>query len=321
MSPLSLNDARTGIFLPPLSSLEYAPFINPFFYVKEGDTLMTYPLSLYRREGHGKMKWLGFIYAFLFTRKDGKKTLQITYPLCFDHDNAWEIYERLFSEVEELASDAGAFQIEYEGYQNMRGKMFYPLSSVAFGSQPDPFFLEFIKSKKFIQKDILSCYQVEWSFIPQDKYKPLHCYTLSGFRQRKIHYLDLCRASESFAQRIDPDCLPSLPPPITERFFAKKEWIIFTESGNQRGCLRWVPQSLFDKEMKREAKVMRMLFSDATSEFMHASVVEMLNTILTLGMNRIQISDIQDRESEKYLRERGAFPVYEIIQMVYEIKK
>lgn len=316
MSSFSLQTAKTALSLPPLSSLDCAPFVNPFFHVVENDILLTYPVSLYIREDSGKIKWLGFIYAFLFTGRDGKRILEISYPLCFDRAHEWEIFEKLFKEVEELAPGLEASFLEYEGYQNITRRILNPLSGIAFGNLPDPQFLEFIKAQGFVQKDIKTCYELKWSPNPAEIPK-VELYTISDFRLRKNQYLELLRTSNSFPQLFDTGYEITLPPPVTERFSFREEWIVFTRSEKERGCIRWFPQSLFDERMKREAKIVRLLFSTTSSSFVCKSIIETLNRINSSGMDRIQISDVpQDSQIESFVKDLGGSSAYETVAMV-----
>ena len=66
-----IQNAKTSILLPPLSFLKNAPFVMLSSGIIEKNVLLTYPMSLYTRDGNGKMNYLGFLYTFLFTGKDG----------------------------------------------------------------------------------------------------------------------------------------------------------------------------------------------------------------------------------------------------------
>jgi hypothetical protein len=299
-----------------LSLLKKAPFINLFFDAMEKSIVLTYPLSLYVRNDLGRIRWLGFIYAFLFKRKNGKKVVQLTYPLIFDNTHQEEIYERLLAETEELASDFGAEQIEAEGFRDISGTMFDPLSSVAFGNVPNADFLQFLEAKGFLQKEVKSCYQIKWSSHLQEK-GMVQEYTVSGFHERKRQYLELLQLSDSCAQSVYPSHSIAVPPPVTERFYFKEEWVIFTQSETERCCLRWFPQSIFVKKMKKEAKVVRLLCGKTSREFICNSMVAMFNKISSHGIDTLQISDIPPgSDVESFLQRWGGFKVYETVCMV-----
>lgn len=309
-----MTHARTAILLPPLTFLEDAPLVTLTSHVIEKNVLVTYPISLFTREDRGKMNWLGFLYAFLFIRKDGKKVAQISYPLCFDQSHQWEIFERLFKEVEELASAFKASQIVYEGYNNVRKPLFKPYSAIAFGNTVNAAFLDFVKTKGFTQTDVNYCCEIEWS---PHRTCDVNLYTISDFYKRRREYLELCRASPSFNQLFDVESVAALPPHSIERFF-KREWVIFTESEKGKCCLRWFPQSIFAKEMTREAKIARILFTAPEAVF--DSAVETLNYLHAQGKPRVQIADIPENLIND-LEKMGASPVHETVYMVYQCSK
>lgn len=305
-----IENAKPAILLPPLSFLGDAPFITLSSGVLEKKVLLSYPISLYTRE-NGKINWLGFLYAFLFTGKEGERVASIAYPLCFDESYKQEIFERLLKEVEELASAFKASRIEYEGYQHVTGELFKPCSTIVFGNTPNADFLDFVKTKEFIQTRITSCYEIEWSSTREGN---VHVYTAPDFHHRRRHYLELCSVSDSFYQEFDVESVLSLPPDTTERFL-KEEWVVFTQSERERGCLRWFPQSLFDHTRRREAKIARLLFDKCTPEFVCDSVVETMNRIASAGMNLIQIGDVPEGSTESCLESLGGSKVCEIVYM------
>lgn len=310
---MSLDTAKSVILLPPLSFLKNAPFVTMFSGTVENNVLVTYPVSLFDRDTFGKIEWLGFLYIFLYTGKDGRKVGHITYPLCFDASHRREIFERLLSEVEELATAFGASRMEYEGYQHVTGEMFQPVSAIKFGNTPDADFLEFVKDKGFTQKGVSPCYEVE---SPEIKEEPISVYTIADDHERRRAYLEVCRLSDSFPQLFDVDQILASPPGIAEQSFFHKEWVVFTESGEEKGVLRWFPQSLFGGE---GAKIARMLFFEATPEFVCSSVTETLKWINNSGISRIQVADIPEGSpTEDVLKELGGTRVYETVHMVKE---
>jgi hypothetical protein len=311
-----IEQAKVGILLPHLSFLKKAHFINLFFDAMEKSMVLTYPLSLYVRDDSGKIRWLGFVFAFLFTRKNGKKSVQLTYPVSFDEKRQEEIYERLLKEVEELASDWEADRIEVEGYRNISGDIFEPLSSIAFGNVPNFEFMRFLKIKGFLKEEVKPCYQITWSPRQQES-ENFRAYTVSDFRQRKKQYLELLQLSDSCAQLVSPSHLAALSPPITERFYFNEEWVIFTQSEMRRGCLRWFPQSLFDEGMTREAKVVRILHGKAPPEFVDCSMTAGFNKISLHGISTLQVADISSgSDEESFLKTWGGFKVYETVRLI-----
>lgn len=311
-----IQNARTALLLPPLSFLGNSPFLTLTAGIIEKNILLTYPISLYSREEHGKMNWLGFVYTFLFTGKNGERCASITYPLCFNESCKNEIFERLFKEVEELAAAFKAKQILYEGYQNVRGELFNPTSGIGFGNIWNRDFLDFIKKKGFVETRTTSTYEIEWLSDLKSS-RDICAYTVSGIDQRRRHYLELCSACDSFLQLFDLESVMARPLNACEMFYFREEWIVFTERGSERGCLRWFPQFIFTEEMKREAKIARLLFDDAALEFMWASVAETMNRICASGMNRIQIADIpRGSLIESNLESLGGFKICETVLMV-----
>ena len=306
-----IDNAKSAILLPPLTFLRNAPFVTMFSGTVEKNVLVTYPVSLYTRSDQQKMNWLGFLYIFLYTAKDGKKAGYMTYPLCFDCDNKWEIYKKLFKEVEELATAFGASRMEYEGYQSITGELLEPLSVTKFGNVPDIDFLEFIKTKGFTQKEMKPCYEV---VSPEIGEESINVYTISDFSQRRREYLDVCRMSDSFPQLFDIEQVLTSSPGVVEHFYFRKDWVLFFKSGNGRGVLRWFPQSLFNRD---GAKVARMLFVDASPEVACSGVTETLRRILSSGVDRVQIADVPEGSlTESTLKALGGSKVYEAVYMV-----
>ena len=310
---MSLDTAQSVILLPPLSFLKNAPFVTMFSGTVENNILVTYPVSLCDRDTYGKIEWLGFLYIFLYTGKDGKKVGHITYPLCFDALHKKEIFERLLTEVEELATAFGASRMEYEGYRNLTGEMFQPVSVIKFGNTSDADFLQFVKEKGFTQKRVSPCYEVE---SPEIKEEPISVYTISDHHERRRAYFELCWLSDSFPQLFDVDQVLASPPSIAEQSFFHEDWVIFTESGEEKGVLRWFPQSLFGGE---GAKIARLLFFEATPEFVCSSVTETLKRITLSGISKIQVADIPEGSpTEDVLKELGGTRVCETVHMVKE---
>lgn len=311
----TIDEAKSAILLPPIPSMKDAPFVTMFSKAEDKQRQVIYPVSLYIRNDSGKMQWLGFLFTFLFTRKDEKNVAYITYPLCFDHTHKQEIYERLLQEVEAFAATFGVSRIIYEGYQHITGELFKPLSTVKFGNTPNKDFLEFVKSKGFTQKEVRPCYQIKG--CPQiDSGEDIAVYTIADFHERRCRYLELCRSSDSFVQHFDLTPVIDYPPSITERFYFNEEWLIFTESNNQKGCLRWFPQSIFDKKMEKKAKIVRMLFCNASPEFICSSVTETLKRIATADIEEIRVADIPGNSiCEDMLKNKGFSMIYETVYM------
>jgi hypothetical protein len=99
-----------------------------------------------------------------------------------------------------------------------------------------------------------------------------------------------------------------------DRFYFKEEWVVFTESEKEKGCIRWFPQSLFGGGEK--AKVARMLFHNATPEFVSTAITEALAMIASSGVTEVQLADIPACLPESVLKSMGASKVCEIVQMV-----
>jgi hypothetical protein len=306
-----IQNAKTSILLPPLSFLKNAPFVMLSSGIIEKNVLLTYPMSLYTRNGNGKMNYLGFLYTFLFTGKDGEKTAFITYPLSFNDSYKQEIYERLLKEVEELRTAFKASKIVYEGFSDVSGELFNPVGVTGFGNILNTDFLDFIRTKGFIQTHATTCYEVEWINECDD----ISAYTLSDFHERRQKYLELCRQSPSFMQLFDLESVMARPPGSIERVFLREDWVLFTERGNEKGCIKWFPQSVFKEDMKREAKIARLLFCDASPEFICASVKEAMNKIASLGFNRIQVGDIPKGSLIECELEKKGKKVCEIVYM------
>ncbi len=301
-------DAKSTILLPPLSFLKEAPFVTMFSRVVENNILVTYPITLYTRKD-GKMNWLGFLYTFLFTGKDGKRVSFVCYPLCFDHKK--EVYQRLLKEAEELATAFKASRMVYEGYQLITGDMIPPFSSITFGNTVNPDFLEVVKENQFAVQDIKHCYEITSAF---DSAGDVTVYTAPDLYERRQKYLALCSMCDSYPQTIDAT-IKTQPPGIMDNVYFNEEWVLFTECESQKGCIRWVPQSLFDKE-KKGAKIVRILFHNASSDFIRESVTEAIKKIFSSGVTRIQVADVLEGSvTEGVLKQLGE-KVYDTVYMV-----
>lgn len=303
-------DAKSTILFPPLSFLKEAPFVTMFSRIVENNILVTYPITLYTRED-GKMNWLGFLYTFLFTGKNGKRVSFVSYPLCFDDNHKKEVYQRLLKEAEELATAFKASRMVYEGYQCVTGDMILPFSGIIFGNTVNPDFLEVVKENQFVLQDIKHCYEIRSGF---DSAGDVTVYTVPDLYERRQKYLELCSACDSYPQTIDIN-IRTQPPGIMDKVYFNQEWVLFTESQSQKGCIRWVPQSLFDKE-KKGAKIVRTLFYNASSDFIRESVTEALKKIFLSGITRIQVADVLEGSvTESVLKNLGV-KVYETVHMV-----
>lgn len=301
-------DAKSTILLPPLSFLKKAPFVTMFSRIVENNILVTYPITLYTREDTGKMNWLGFLYTFLFTGKDGKRASYVSYPLCFDDNHKNEVYQRLLKEAEELATAFKASRIVYEGYQCITGDVIPPITSITFGNTENPDFLAVVKENQFVLQEVNPCYEIDTFTTSGD----VTVYTIPDFDKRRQKYLTLCSVCDSFPQYIDVNILTTHPPGIMDKVYFNQEWVLFSEHQLQKGCIRWFPQSLFDKE-KKGAKIVRTLFYNASSDFIYESVTEALKKISLSGITRVQIAgagiDLQ-KLGEK---------VYETVYMVKQL--
>jgi hypothetical protein len=308
------QDIQSVILFPPLSFLREAAFVTMFHRVVETNILVTYPITLYTRDDNGTMDWLGFLYTFLCTGKDGAKTSFITYPLCFSEEHKREIYERLLKEAGELARAFGASRMEYEGYQSITGEVVYPLSGMTFGNTCNTDFIQAAEDNQFTVKKVDFCYEV----TPLAASESLRIYTIPDFLERRRAYLELCSMCDSFPQYIDVEKIVGQPPGITDRMYFKKDWIIFTESGEEKGAIRWIPQSI-GKEKK--AKIVRMLFYNAGTDFVCNSVRGAINQI-GMSADRIQVADIPGGTPlEDMVKNLGGVKVYETLHMVKEISR
>ncbi|MGC1119680.1 MAG: hypothetical protein WBA22_01185 [Candidatus Methanofastidiosia archaeon] len=300
-----VKDAKCALLFPPLCYLGGAPFVTMFSGVIEKNVLVTYPLSLYGRGPSGVMEWLGFLYAFLYTAKDGEKVCTMAYPLCFVKEpieKEFEIYERLFKEVEELAQAFGVLRMEYEGYQNITGDIMVPLSSMVCGNTVNEEFLKFIKTKGFEERRVTSCYE-----IPVPAGGAEYSYTIVDLNERRRKYLELLEKSHSFPQHVSAKKLLEEPPGIMDRLFFKKGWIIFCQEEEKEGCLRWVP-SLGNKE---RARVLRVIFRNANSNFVCTGMEDMLRLVASNGVRTVQVADIvESSKLEKVFERMNGNPVY-----------
>ncbi len=291
---------KSAILLPPLSFLKNSPFVSMFSGAVEKNVMVTYPISLYRRDITGRIEWLGFIYTFLYTAKDGKKVAHLAYPLSFG-----DVYERLLKEAEELATAFKASRIEYEGYRNVTGHMMYPVSGFRFGNNVSSDFIDFLKDNGFTEKETRYCYEI--SSLLADSHDIL-TYTIPDFHERRHRYLEMCRVSDSFPQLFDMGIYDY--PDVFENRYLREEWVIFTESGEQKGAVRWLPQSLFGG---KGGKVVRLLFFNATPQFMSASLSKALRR---MPLN-VQIADIpRGNPLQKVVEDLGGVPVYETVHLV-----
>lgn len=292
-------DTKSAILLPPLSFLRDAPFVTMFSGAVEKNVMVTYPISLYRRDSAGKIEWLGFIYTFLYTAKDGKKVAHLAYPLSFG-----DVYERLLKEAEELATAFKASRIECEGYQKVTGHMMHPVSGIRFGNTVCTDFSEVLRRNGFTEREVRYCYEIS---TPLTSSHDILTYTIADFHERRRQYLELCRVSDSFPQLFDLEIYDY--PDILERTYLREEWVVFTESREQKGAVRWFPQSLFGG---RGAKVVRLLFFNADPQFMSNSLSAALRQIPL----PVQIADIPRASPlQKVVEELGGVPVYETVHL------
>jgi hypothetical protein len=302
---MNIKDAKCALLFPPLCYLGGASFLTMFSGVIERNVLVTYPLSLYERGPSGVMEWLGFLYAFLYTAKDGEKVCAPAYPLCFvkgSLEEEFEIYERLFKEVEELAQAFGVSRMEYEGYQNITGDIMVPLSSMVCGNTVNTEFLRFVKTKGFDERRVTSCYEV-----PVPAGEPEYSYTITDLNDRRKKYLELLEKADSFPQHVSAEELFKEPPGIMDRLFFKEEWIVFFQKEGTEGCLRWVP-SLGNKE---RARVLRVIFRNANSDFVCTGMEDMLRLLASNGVRTVQAADIvESSRLEKMFEQMNGKPVY-----------
>jgi hypothetical protein len=308
---MNVNDAKCALLFPPLRYLGGAPFVTMFSGVIERNVLVTYPLSLYKRGPSGVMEWLGFLYAFLYTAKDGEKVCTLAYPLCFvkgSFEEECEIYERLFKEVEELAQAFGVSRMEYEGYQGVTGDIMIPLSSMVCGNTVNDEFLKFAKTKGFEERRVTFCYELS---IPAGQ--PEFSYTIADLNERRRKYLELLEWSDSFPQQISAEDLLREPPGIMDRSFLKEKWIIFCQQGEKEGCLRWAP---CDGDTGR-AQVLRVIFKNADFDFFCAGMVDMVKAVVSNGIRIVHVDDISESSRLRQVLERmNGRPVYKSLLLV-----
>lgn len=299
-----LHTAKTAILLPPLSFLKNAPFMTMFSGVIENNIMVTYPVSLYTRD-NSVMNWLGFLYTFLYTGKDDEKVATISYPLCFDNEHKTDVYTRLLTEVEELATAFKASRMEYTGYTNCSQNVDL-VSDMVCGNVYNEDFLKFIKNE-FTEKGVYYCYEV----VPPSG-EPENVFTISDFGMRRRKYLELLECSDSFVQKFDMEALLREPPGMLEKFYFEREWIIFAESGNERGCCRWVPSF---KDAK-SAHVVRLIL-EGSPGFVAGTILDMLKMMGSCNVSKVYIGNIKkDSVEEQIIKEMGGKKVYKIVSMV-----
>jgi hypothetical protein len=275
-----------------------------FSGVVENNVMVTYPVSLHTRGKTGGMNWLGFLYTFLYTGKDGEKVATISYPLCFDNEHKTEIYTRLLTEVEELATAFKASRTEYTGYANCSQEV-DPVSDMVCGNVVNEDFLTFIKNE-FTEKGVYYCYEV----VPISG-EPENVYTISDFNMRRRKYLELLHGSDSFVQKFDLETFLREPPGILEKFYFEKEWVIFAESENERGCCRWVPSF----RNITSAHVVRLIL-EGSPAYVAQTIPDMLKMI-GLYANTVYIGSIKNKSAEEQaIKEMGGKKVYETVSMV-----
>ncbi|MBU6998828.1 MAG: hypothetical protein HXS41_14785 [Theionarchaea archaeon] len=302
---MNVNDAQCALLFPPLRYLDDAPFLTMFSGVIEKNVLVTYPLSLYERDSSGSLKWMGFLYAFLYTAKDGEKVCSLAHPLCFVKTSLgeeFEIYGRLFKEVEELARAFGVSRMEFEGYESIAGSVAAPLSSMVCGNTVNEEFSRFVKTKGFEERRVTLCYE-----IPVHPGEPEYSYTIADLNERRKTYLEFLEGSDSFPQHFSTDELLKNPPGIMDRLFLKEKWIVFCRQGKKEGCLRWIPCN-GDTE---RAKVLRVIFRNADSDFFSAGMIDMVRVVASKGIRTVHVTDIMESSDlENVLQRMNGKPVY-----------
>jgi hypothetical protein len=122
---------------PPKSQFQrISPFPPSFRYrfFETNDKLLLrdFPMTLYERTEEHRIRWLGFVYAFLYIDKNEERVLRLERLHSFAPQRVWRrtqnrtIYDQLLSECVTLAKYVRADFLEFEAYEKVGGEIYFP---------------------------------------------------------------------------------------------------------------------------------------------------------------------------------------------------
>jgi hypothetical protein len=194
-----MNDWNIRIIYPPDSLFEtLAPFPPTYGYRMIGTQrrliLRDYPYTLYSRTPEGVIKWLGFVYAFLYWDKEGKQVIRLERLTSFSEEKEEQekIYSRLLAECMQLAKIMRAEYLEVEVYRRIGGEISFPSTMSHFNTYNPPEICTFFSEAGFQPKTTTRVYTLS----PQQREKrkqPKHPeYTIKPYthslRERRSYW-------------------------------------------------------------------------------------------------------------------------------------
>lgn len=155
-----MNDWKIRIIYPPESLFrKISPFPPTYGYRMIGTRrrliLRDYPYTLYDRGEDRTIRWLGFVYAFLYWNKEGKQVLRLERPSSFveKEDMRERVYNRLLDECTRLAEILRADLLELELYRRIGGEICFPSTLSYFNSYNSPEIIEFFVKAGFRRRN------------------------------------------------------------------------------------------------------------------------------------------------------------------------
>ncbi|OPY54905.1 MAG: hypothetical protein A4E49_00624 [Methanosaeta sp. PtaU1.Bin112] len=306
----TLEDAKVEFLLPPLRRLTHAPNIAPFLVSNSQNSPQRFPITIFKRSQEGTIEWLGFVFCILYTSKEDRRTLRITYPISFSDKGRFAIYQRLINEVERIASASNVDILEYEGYSMVKGELLFPYSEDFFGNEYNPDFLAELKSQGFETIGKKASYQLDGNtqidqMSLRSSTKCIDIHTEPDLFARRIKYLQICLKSPDYPELMDiSEKALKQPPDIVERAYFQEDHVFFLKKNDLEGCVRWAPTA------DNKAKIFRILFNQRVDDsILLAGILKSSEKILTRGVSSLQISGISSRGIIDIFEEIGLEPI------------
>lgn len=278
---------------------------------------MDYPFTIYDRAKDQTLKWLGFVYAFLYYNNKEKRVLRLERPCSFVESEKLkrEVYSCLLNHCTKIAKLMHVDLLELELYRRIGGEICFPSTLSYTNSYNAPEMVEFFKRHGF-QKRI-----TEFVFIlPTDIRSEKIDSTTNSYAFKRYGYSPLERMKYWSLWFRSPYCLERIFPrhdAVWKLNYGLKaaddpRFIIFAwKNDNIIGFVHWFPnfyrinnswrtkksEWVFEQGI-RSGKIFKIIIDPAfdSKDVRTALCLAAIKTMRDCGITKIQIGNIYDND-------------------------
>lgn len=304
---------RTSILVPPPHMFRIFPlFLKATKQIPspEGDmrfrVLRTYPITVHQRLAGGKIRWIGFIFAFFYRTNKGEEILRLESPLCFlkGKEDKKKIYERLIQETNELAESQDADRVEVELYRESHGRICFPSNLSVSSGYNHPEAVEYFIDCGFKKGYDLFCYEINTD--PASINVDTNGFLVRGIEEQDDEqlYRDLTTRPE------DPKSLGSSLYHGIKLFSDRRYVRLIEKSGKILGFSHWFPDfyplikrycgiPIADQHLETVwGKIFRVMLLTPSEEVYRVLLSETIKIMRKYGISQFQVGNIDPENRE-----------------------